>query len=280
LQLNGIYSDIYRRLAGDEALFPALPETAVKLQGIMEQPRCEIRLVAKIVQVDAGLAAFLMQCANSLRYFTRVAPQDLDCAIRRIGLKETGNFAVSYFCRSTFQGNSSRVKALLRNAYADAVRVASLSSLLAAKSGFPQGKAMLAGLLQDIGVPPTLNCIAQTRPQLLDDPDHLQQAIDHLCPLVSTMILQKWRFDDELLEVARSRKDWYRDKGAADLADLVLVARLHAAIGTPDFGKCPPLIKLPAMAKLDLGELTPDNSLQMVADSHDQIEEIRSLLGS
>ena len=80
--------------------------------------------------------------------------------------------------------------------------------------------------------------------------------------------------------MARSRKDWYRDKETADLADLVLIARLHAAIGTPDFGNCPPLIKLPALAKLDLGELTPDNSLQMVTESHDQIEEIRSLLSS
>ncbi|MDH3715455.1 MAG: HDOD domain-containing protein [Gammaproteobacteria bacterium] len=280
MQLNGIYSDIYRRLASDDALFPALPETAVKLHGIMEQPHCEIRLVAKIVQVDAGLAAFLMQCANSLRYYTRVAPQDLECAIRRIGLKETGNFAVSYFCRSTFQGNNSRVSALLRKAYADAVRVASLSSLLAAKSGVPQGKAMLAGLLQDIGLPPTLNCIAQTKPHLLDDQDLLDQALDQLCPLVSATILQKWRFDDELLGVVRSRKDWYRDQGPADLADLVLIARLHAAIGTPDFSNCPPLIKLPAFAKLDLGELTPDNSLQMVAESRDEIEEIRSLLGS
>lgn len=279
MRLNGAYSDIYRRVAGDESLFPALPETAVKLNSILEQPSCEIRLVSKIVQADTGLAAFLMQCASRVRYLTRVAPQDLDSAIRRIGLKDTGNFAVSYFCRSTFQGNSSRISTLLRKAYADAVRVASLSSLLGAKAGFPQGRAMLAGLLQDIGLPPTLNSIAQTHPQLLDESEQLQGALDQLTPLVSALILQKWGFDKEMLEVARSRKDWHRDNGSADLADVVLIARLHAALGTPEFRNYPPLFELSAMGKLDLGELTPENSLQMVAESHDQIEEIQGLLG-
>ncbi len=278
MQLNGIYADIYRRVADDESLFPSLPETALQLHEIMQQPHCEIRLVAKIVQVDTGLAAFLMQCANRVRFMTRVAAQDLDCAIRRIGLKDTCNFAVSYFCRTTFRGGSSRVHALLKRAYADAVRVASLSSLLAAKTGFPPGRAMLAGLLQDIGVAPILNCIAHTQPQLLDDARQLHHALDRLCPLVSALILQKWRFDAALLEVARSRKDWYRDKGPADLADLVLVARLHAAIGTPEFLTYPLLIELPAYPKLDLGALTPDNSLQLVVESQQEIEEIRGLL--
>lgn len=278
MQLNGAYSDIYRRVASEESLFPALPDTAIRLHGILQQPNCEIRVVSKIVRVDAGLAAFLMQCASRVRYLTRVAPQDLDAAIRRIGLKDTYNFAVSYFCRSTFQSPNSRIKASLKKARADAVRVASISSLLAAKAGFPQGRAMLAGLLQDIGLPPTLNCIAQTRPQLLDDRDHLDKVLDQLCPLVGALILQKWGFDDELLEVARSRKDWYRDNGPADLADLVLIARIHAALGTPDFKDYPPLFELPALAKLDLGELTPDNSLQMIAESHEQVGEIHGLL--
>jgi hypothetical protein len=58
-----------------------------------------------------------------------------------------------------------------------------------------------------------------------------------------------------------------------------LVARLRAAIGTPEFHDCPPLTALPAFSKLALGELTPRNSsLRMVEESREELDEIERLL--
>jgi HD-like signal output (HDOD) protein len=194
-------------------------------------------------------------------------------------LRDTYNFVLAFYAHSSFDAKSPALRPLLADAYRNSTRIAVISHHLAGEvSGVSSGRAMLGGLLQDIGVAPILVCLSQGR-GLPENPSELNRALDTLCPLVGTLVLQSWGFGEDLLEVARSRKQWYRDpQEKADLADLVLVARLHAAIGTPEFHDCPPLTALPAFSKLALGELTPRNSLRMVEESREELDEIERLL--
>ncbi len=94
------------------------------------------------------------------------------------------------------------------------------------------------------------------------------------------MLLKHWDFDEETVEVARSRKVWERDPGpAADLSDIVLVARLHGAVGTPEMHEAPKITEIPAFEKLPLGDIGPDESLALLREADAEVNEILQVLG-
>ena len=83
-----------------------------------------------------------------------------------------------------------------------------------------------------------------------------------------------------MIEVARSRRDWSRDpEPKADLADLVLIARLHAGAVWRDDGEHPRLDQVPAFSKFSLGELGEDSSLLLLHDQEQAIEDVLGVLG-
>ncbi len=275
----GIYSEIFASLASNQSLFPSLPEITIRLRATLSDPSCDITSAAKLLQTDPGLSAFILRIANSVRYMSRVPPKDLESALRRIGLEATSRLATTFSIRSSFETSNPALKKLLVNGYRQATKVSVISYFLAERfSGFDASKAMLAGLLQDIALPPILLRLSE-RPEIFNDPVKRTQGLDQLSPLVGVLILKNWGFDEELIEVVRTRKDWLRDPAAtADLSDIVLIARLHSMIGTPEFAECPAFEEVPAFHKLPFGELTPGQSIKMLEDSRDELADLARLL--
>ncbi len=137
---------------------------------------------------------------------------------------------------------------------------------------------MLAGLLQDIGVLPLLRAIDARG--LQPDADQLKHTLGAFAGIVGVVLLEHWEFDEEMVEVARSRKDWWRDPNpAADLSDIVLVARLHASVGSPEMHEAPKLNEIPAFAKLPLGDVGPDESLAFLREADAEVTELMQILG-
>jgi hypothetical protein len=85
-----------------------------------------------------------------------------------------------------------------------------------------------------------------------------------------------------MVEVARSRGNWLRNpQPSADLADVVLVARLHANITSGNGTQHAPRIDaVPAFAKLPLGKLRPDGSVALLHDEAAAINDLMSSLGT
>jgi HD-like signal output (HDOD) protein len=278
MRVAGVYAEIFASLTANQALFPALPEITIRVRETLGDPDCNINEAAKLLNQDPGLSAFIMRLANSVRYLTRVPPKDLSAALRRIGLPTASQLATSFAIRSSFDTPSPKLKRLLLDAYRKSTRVSVISYFFASQFRFPPGKAMLGGLLQDIGLPPILQRLAE-RPEIFDDPVKREAALDELAPMVGVMILKNWGFDEEMIEVVRSRKNWLRDPSEEpDMADIVLIARLHSLIGTAEFADCPPFDQIPAFHKLPFGELTPDQSLKMLDDAREELEQLEQLM--
>jgi HD-like signal output (HDOD) protein len=138
-----------------------------------------------------------------------------------------------------------------------------------------------AGAVQDIGVLPILNVLNRYHEQLSNEA-HVLNSIDKFAPPVGTILLTRWGFEADMIEVARSRGNWLRDaQPAADLADLVLVARLHANITSGDQAQLAPRVDaVPAFGKLPLGNLQPDGSITLLHDEEASINALMSLLGT
>lgn len=274
----GIYSEIYSRLASNHTLFPALPETTIRLRERLNDPSCTIASAAKLLNTDPGLSAFILRIANSVRFMSLFPPKDLEGALRRIGLKNTTELATTFAIKAAFTTSSGVLKELILDSYRQATRVAVISYFLTAQvSKMNPGKAMLAGLLQDIGLPLILLQLSE-RPEIFNDRKRRLQAVDHLAPMVGVLILNHWGFSKGLIEVVRSRKQWMRDSGnKADLGDLLLIARIHALIGRDEFSDSPALVDLPAYSKLPFGKLTPNQSLEILEEARDELDDLQLL---
>jgi HD-like signal output (HDOD) protein len=138
-------------------------------------------------------------------------------------------------------------------------------------------RAMLVGLIHDIGAIPVLN-LAHNYPDIAEDPRLLQRAITGLQGELGAMVLRKWAFPEDMIETVLHAEDWMREKeGAIDYTDLVIVAQLHAYIGTPRMNELPPPFLVPAYYKLAGGELSPQLSLTFLVGAEEEIRIVERL---
>ena len=281
MSINGVFFRVYREITSGKIQLPGLPEVAMQVRRAVSDEQNDLNTVVRIIQADPGLSAHLVRVANSPLYRTRVPAENLTSAIRCFGLEGTSNLVTSYILRSMYMSRSKVVRELLAEVWRQSVKVASISSVLAGKCrGFDPHSAMLAGLLQEIGALPLLNQI-EKQAGITQDKAELRAAVSKLTPKIGAILLDQWGFDEKYVEVARRRDAWDHDPDApVDLADLVLMARLHSFIGTPRMHKVPRIDQVSAYSKLPLGELSPHMSLVMLDEAGQDIEEVRELLAA
>ena len=271
------FEHIYQQVLANKALLPAAPNVGMQILGALNNPNCNVKLFAKIIGNDVGLTAFILKTARSLRFLTRTPPKDLESAIVRMGMKETYYLALAFLSRSVVSSTNLKIRGLLKEAQQFSTKLAVISCFLAEKTRrLPANQAMLGGLFQDIGVPAILVTLEKHK-DVLDDEHKRRRCIDFLAPKIGGIILKQWGLD-ELLEIPLNRKNWQLDREEAGLSELILIARLHAMIGTKEFKECPSLSKLPAFNKFNFGELGPDNTLQLLKESKEELDSIQSLL--
>jgi HD-like signal output (HDOD) protein len=277
-----LISDICGKLLSNQASLPSMPAVAARIHDAMASPNWSMRTVATIIKSDLGTTTYLLQVANSPLYAGVAPVRQVEEAIARLGINSTRHLVMAHAVRSTFVTRSRLLTMLMRQTWQSSTRLAALCGVLARRcSGFRPESAMLAGLLQDIGVLPILNVLNAFQEQLTNEA-HVSSAIDKFAPPVGTILLTRWGFDADMVEVARSRGNWFRNpQPSADLADLVLVARLHADIVSGNsVHNTPRIDAVPAFAKLPLGDLQADSSLTVLHDEQDTINELMRSLGA
>lgn len=278
--ISGLFSSVYREILADRANLPSMPDVALRIRAAMQQPTHSAETVAKAVAADPGTSAYLVRIANSALYGGVTPIQNIEAAVTRLGMATTRNLVTAYALRAMFQTRSPKLHKLMQETWRQSARIAALSSVMATRCpGFLPDRAMLAGLLQDIGVLPLLNAL-EGRTQPLPAPDQIRSTIETFSPKIGAVLLEHWNFDDDFVEVARSRGDWWRSPGSEpDLADLVLVARLHNCVGTEQMSHLPLINETPAFLKLPLGEMNPDTSLAFLREAESDVQEVMRMLG-
>lgn len=281
MSISGIYSEIYKKFVSGEAKLPSLPDVVIKIRNAVRDPNSSVITVARMLQADPALTAYLMKVVNSPFLMTRLPAKDIKTAVSRLGLRGTRDIVTSYALRSLFHTNSRVLRRRLIEIRRQSTKIAAISFVLARSfSDFTPDRVMLAGLLQDIGVFAVLTEI-HNRPKLADNESVTWAAVSKLSPMVGVLMLENWKFDQEIVEVVRSREEWMRDpQPQADIADIVLIARLHSYIGTPLMNHCPRINEVPAFAKMPFVELTPRLSLKLVEVAHQDVSDLEQLLGA
>lgn len=228
------YNKIIDELESGKLVLPTLPEVALKVREVVDDPDATAAQLADIIATDPALSARLLKVANSALYRGRVAIDSVQMAVSRLGLNMVRNLVTSLVMEQLFQPTSNRLDKRLRQLWQHSTEVAAISQIIADKlPGVSKDEAMLAGLIHDIGVLPIL-MQADAYPELVGDSKALDQVIANLHPRVGEAILRKWEFPEALIAVAAEHENLNRNSGEAgpDLVDVVQVANLQSYFDT------------------------------------------------
>jgi len=256
---------------------PTLPEVAIKVREVVEDPEVSATAVSKIISTDTALTARLLQVANSPLMRGNAQVENVQHAVTRLGNVMVRNLVTTLVMEQLYQASSlSMVKKYLKELWVHSTTVAAMSNVIARKfTKLKPDEAMLAGLIHDIGSLPVV-MRAETVPHIIGDPQSLQQVIAALHTRVGNEILSQWHFPVELIKVAADHEDLTRDESESpDLVDVVMVANLHSHIGSQHYHADTNWENIPAFKKLGL---SPDDSIKAMEEAREEVLAVQGLL--
>jgi HD-like signal output (HDOD) protein len=260
-------------------ILPSPPDWVQKVNSAIQGEQRDCTYIARLIQLDPALAARIIQVANSPLYRGARAITEVRTALMRMGLRTARNLIYVFALKQGFQPKSLLLRQRMEQLWSHSRRVAAISSVLARHAhGMDPNRALLAGLVHDIGIFPILQYVDR-HAEIWRDAARLDHIILRLRSPLGSFVLKQWQFDAELAAIPREAENWLRDPGPrSDYADLVLVAHAHSSFGGRQRYDGPPLLELPAFRKLMLAGSGPEASLQLLEDAQLEIDTVMALL--
>ena len=276
MDVDQIIAEILGDLKANRLQLPTLPQVAVKINDIIDNPNATAKKVAKVLGTDAALSARLIQTANSPMIRTSTPVENVQTAVTRMGMMMVRNLVTSFLVRQLFHTRYPALRQRITDLWNHSIQVAAISYVLALRfTDLKPDEAMLAGLIHDIGKLPII-AKAENHPELADDADTIDKLSARLHPALGKLIAQAWNFAPEFVTAVAEHDNLQRHSPKLDLADIVTVANLHSYTGKAhnphrdaDWGS------VPAFRKLGLDPLS---SIDVLKEAHDEIREIQRLL--
>lgn len=252
-----VRQDIITAINNDQLVLPTLPEVALKVREIADDPDADIEKLTSVIGNDAALSARIIRVANSPLLRANRAIEDLRTALMRLGIQYTCNIATGLAMEQMFQATSDLVDMRMREVWSRSSEVAGISHVLCKHyTRLRPDQATLAGLVHKIGALPILT-YAEDHPALLKDSFTLDAVIEELHGPLGDLILKTWGFPDELAHIPSQHINFSRESPKADYGDIVTVAMLQSHLGTDS-----------AMAKIDCSKVKAFERLGLDHDMH------------
>lgn len=272
--------EFYAELRSNQLTLPSVPDVAWKVRRTVDREDTSADQVASAISADPSMAAKLVRACNSPLYRGFSDVRNVREAVVRLGMRTTRQLVTVFSLREVFKTRQASLQKEMDRLWRHSREVAALCWVLAdsATSINPE-EALLAGLLHDIGVVPVL-VQAEHHVNLFADQANLEHAIGELRADVGTAILESWSFPAAFTEATRHAEDWAHEsrESAPQLVDIVIVAQLHAMIGSSQNGNLPPFDEVPAYRRLGELELNASRSLQLLTEARARVDEVHRLL--
>jgi HD-like signal output (HDOD) protein len=216
-----VRQEIITAIKNDQLVLPTLPEVALKVREVADDPNADIDKLCGVIGNDAALSARIVRVANSPLLRASRAIEDLRAALMRLGIHYTCNIATGLAMEQMFQATSDLIDMRMREVWSRSSEVAGISHVLCKHyTRLRPDQATLAGLVHKIGVLPILT-YAEEHPALLKDSLTLDAVIEQLHAPIGDLILKTWNFPEELAHIPSQHLDFRRNVPKADYVDVV-----------------------------------------------------------
>lgn len=204
---NALLSVLIEKVRNDTLVLPSLPEIALKIRKLAEDPDVNLGKMADMISHDPALSARIMKIANSAFVGRSVAVNTLQQATTRIGLRYIKNVVTAMAMEQLFVSKSALIKKQMDKVWKETLELSALA-LTAMQQYNSQFKyttvnfdtMTLAGLVHIIGALPVLT-EAERQLELFGDEQIIADCIQNLAAPIGTAILRSWGFPAELIEV-------------------------------------------------------------------------------
>ncbi len=278
LAKNKLLMDCYRYMQADKLVLPTIPDVSFKIRRAINDDKASSTSIARVVQIDPSITGRLIQISNSPLYRGRKKIESCPEALTRLGLRAAQDIITAFAMKSIFKAKSPVIARKMAELWAHSSYVASISAVFAHRiPGFDPDRAMLAGLIHDVGIVPILTH-ADNHPDIIANPKDLAETVKQLRVDIGVQIVRRWDFPSDFEDVVINAENWFRtDNQPASYADIVMIAQLHSFIGKVDVKKMPKIDDLPAYQKI-AEHLDANDSLDILETARDEIEHIRKML--
>jgi HD-like signal output (HDOD) protein len=214
-------------VAVGEVRLPSLPDIAVRVQQVLEDPKAARTRVAQVIGADAALAARILRLANSA--FLNPSSQqiiDLQQAVTRLGTQLVRCTAMSFSLQQMeFGGGEAKLRPHIRLLWRKGALVASIAYVLARETRATKpDEALMTGLMHNIG-DLYITVGAPGRADCDDEGEGWQQLVDEWHPRIAGSILKHWKFPPAIITaVANQNTESAEASGADGLTDVLIAA--------------------------------------------------------
>lgn len=264
-------------LAHNRLLLPTLPEVALKIRAVADDPDSSLSDMTKIIVSDPALSARLIQISNSPLMRAGRKIESVDAAVNRLGMRMVRDLATSMVMQQMFQATTELTDKFLREIWEHSTEVAAICHVLARQfTKINPEQALLAGLIHDIGALPILTK-AEEYPELLANEEVLRNIMIKLHPRIGGAIVRSWHFPPEFIDVVEQHENLQYDSAEADLLDLVIVANIQSYMGgTHPLARMEPGY-IPAFSKLGLEQEINVVEMEETGDAIRQTQQLLSM---
>jgi len=272
---SSIVNHLYHNLMDNSIKLPSLPSVAERIQQIYQGRDTDVEAMVHILISYPDITRKIKNVARCPRDCDLSATGKIRYSIKRLGIRAVYclvmTYAIGKLVRRMPVAHLNRVSSF----WGHSLNVAAIARILAkTKPEFSPDMAMLAGLIHGIGVLVIDQRLLDYRHLMLD---HLEidHAVQVMRPEISSLLLRKWNFTDELITVAEECGDWSRNpQPVADLCDLVLVANYYGMMQGDVNHSLPLVSAIPAMEKLGI---TPRDSIDALKQASAVMRNIKKL---
>jgi HD-like signal output (HDOD) protein len=282
--LNASEAEAYAAMRSDVASepldLPSLPDLALKIGRAIDNKDTDNDDVARLLNLDPTLATRVLRVVNSAAFGGVSKITSTQQAVSRLGRQKVRSLVYSCLLKSIFQIQSKTLTRAMHALWQHSAQVAATSFVLGRQTpGVDPEQVMLAGLVHDIGAVATIDAISRY-PVLYGRAEVLDALTASLRVELGLLTLRSWGLEDEFGAVVRHAEDWHHAGTAVpDIVDVVILAQMHALIGTQRFATMPRIDQIPAYTKLTNGEMTPRQSLKLLEDAGNEVREVQTLIG-
>jgi len=246
------FEQLQHDIANDRIVLPSLPDVIVKIRQVVDDPNASITDVAAAISKDTVISARLLKVSNSPLYQRGSTPvADVSGAVSRLGVTLVQNLVTHLAIIQLMTAPTGALGEYIKLAFRHATEVAVLAYGLAAfYTKINPNQALLAGLIHDIGYLPIYQK-ASKNAKLMENTQLLQSLALRLHTNVGTLILEKWNFSPEFVEVVWEHENIHDVSGKdIRLVDILVVANIEShrntqhPLGQTDYQRVPAYEKL------------------------------------
>jgi len=278
-----LFQRIYHDLTEDKLALPTLPEILARIDTYTDQ-QSQSDALARMVSSDPAVSAVLLKIANCPVYRQGPVVDTVKQAVDLIGMEQTKDILHSNITQALRFSHSPAIIKRVQAVWWHSAEVGAISYALAKLlDGFDPKRALLMGLLHDIGMLP-IYCYADRFPELVGSEMSVDELVKQIHGDLGAIILAAWGFPLDFVEMAIESDNWHHESSEQhDYSDLVMMAQLHSFIGKGEEKQLlaipeqhlPKIVELPAYRKLGLHTLTPEHSVWLLNTAKHKLSDLR-----